>query len=76
MENNIETIAKENARQLIEKYNLVVLDTALGGSNIRVKQCALITVDEILSMGIFSSSGDWEMAKPYWEEVKEELLKL
>jgi hypothetical protein len=40
------------------------------------KQCALIAVDEILSMGIFSSSGDWEMAKPYWEEVKMELEKL
>ncbi len=37
------------------------------------KQCALIVVDEILSMGIFSSSGDWQMAKPYWEEVKTEI---
>jgi hypothetical protein len=40
------------------------------------KQCALIAVDEILSMGIMSDSGDWEMAKLYWEEVKQEIEKL
>ena len=40
------------------------------------KQCALIAVDEILSMGIMSDSGDWEMAKLYWEEVKKEIEKL
>jgi hypothetical protein len=40
------------------------------------KQCALIAVDEILSMGIMSDSGDWRMAKSYWEEVKQEIEKL
>jgi len=40
------------------------------------KQCALIAVDEILSMGIMSDSGDWKMAKGYWQEVKEEIGKL
>ena len=33
-------------------------------------------VDEILSMGIMSDSGDWKMAKLYWEEVKQEINKL
>jgi hypothetical protein len=47
--NIMENKAKEKARQLIEKYNLVVLDTAVGGSNIRVKQCALIAVDEMIN---------------------------
>jgi hypothetical protein len=42
----------------------------------RAKQCALIAVDEILSMGIMSHSGDWQMAKSYWEEVKQEIEKL
>ncbi len=40
------------------------------------KQCAIIAVDEILSMGIMSHSGDWQMAKSYWEEVKQEIEKL
>ena len=39
---------KEKAQSLINKFNIVVLDTALGGSNARVKQCALIAVDEVL----------------------------
>jgi hypothetical protein len=37
---------------------------------------ASITVNEILSMGIMSDSGDWRMAKSYWEEVKQEIEKL
>jgi len=75
---------KEKAEELLSKMN-VIHYTNLGGRNInskglpvsmhddQIKQCAINAVDEILSMGIFSSSGDWEMAKPYWLEVKEEL---
>jgi hypothetical protein len=37
------------------------------------KRCALIAIDEILSMGIMSDSGDWRMAKLYWQEVKTEI---
>jgi hypothetical protein len=40
------------------------------------KLCAIVTVDEILSMGIMAESGDWNMAKEYWQEVKHELEKL
>ena len=40
------------------------------------KQCVLIAVDEILSMGIMSESNDWRMAKSYWEDVKQELEQL
>lgn len=69
--------AREKAYELINKYNLVVLDTALGGSNSRVKKCALIAVDEILN-------DDWYIAtieellqrREYWEEVKQEIEKL
>ena len=60
---------KEMAVELINKFNLVVLDTALGGSNKRVKECALITVDYILKMvNPFKVS--------YWKKVKEEIKKL
>lgn len=44
--------------------------------SISAKQCALVAIDEILSMGIMSHGGDWEMAKSYWEEVKEEIQYL
>ena len=66
---------KEKAFQLINKYNLVVLDTALGGSNRRVKQCAIIAVDEVLST-IVSTPTDYGASWTYWEQVKEEINKL
>lgn len=68
--------AKEKALELIQKYNLVVLDTALGGSNQRVKKCALIAVDEIID------AIDWhEYEVPndqlkFWFEVIKEIEKL
>jgi hypothetical protein len=40
------------------------------------KQCALIAVDEILQMGIMAQSGEWNMAKEYWEQVKQEIKKI
>jgi hypothetical protein len=60
---------KEKARDLIQKFNLIVLDTALGGSNTRVKKCALICVDEIISVML-----GYEII--YWQKVKEEIQKL
>ena len=61
---------KEKAKELINKYNLVVLDTALGGSNQRVKQCALICCNEIL--GYMGSDRGYS----FWLEVKQEIEKL
>ena len=63
--------AKEKARQLIEKYNLVVLDTALGGSNTRVKKCALIAVDEI--MDYLNKVMIPNLFVQYWNEVRNEI---
>ena len=68
---------KEKALELIQKYNLVVLDTALGGSNQRVKQCALIAVDEILWEIIKYADNSYVIENSkYWEEVKQEIKKL
>jgi len=61
---------KEEARYLIEKYNLIVLDTALGGSNTRVKKCALIAVDILIKATTPLTSTH------YWKEVKQEIQKL
>jgi hypothetical protein len=73
-------IPKEKAEKLIHYYVKELLSAKYRINGIVIndlaKQCTLIAVDEILSMGIFSSSGDWEMTKPYWEEVKQEIEKL
>ena len=60
---------KEKAESLINKYNLIVLDTALGGSNKRVKQCALILVNTILESPTPNQ-------RKFWELVKQEIEKL
>lgn len=65
---------KEKAQELDSHFYELVADTP--DPEWRAKQAALIAVDEILSMGIMSNSGDWRMAKSYWEEVKQELENL
>lgn len=70
---------KEKALELIKKYNLVVLDTALGGSNQRVKQCALIAVDELIRVTPWGGDIDNEIedgSKEFYMKVKQEIEKL
>jgi hypothetical protein len=68
---------KEKAEELYNKYEQLGKDFTRGVSMAEfAKQCALIAVGEILSMGIMSDSGDWKMAKLYWQEVKQEIQKL
>jgi hypothetical protein len=64
---------KGKARILIYKYNLIVLDTALGGSNDRVKKCALRAVDFIIQE--LDSERVFERID-FWNEVKQEIQKL
>ena len=65
---------KKKALELDSRFYELVADTP--DPDWRAKQGALIAIDEILSMGIVSDSGDWRMAKSYWEEVKQEIEKL
>lgn len=71
---------KQKANELVSRFitiNLSQVSELVDGIRIRLaKESALIVVDEILSMGIMSDSGDWRMAKSYWEEVKQELNNL
>ena len=62
---------KEKAIDLVNKY-LQVYDGRVSFA----KRCALIAVDEILQMGIMAQSGEWNMAKEYWQQVKQEIEKL
>jgi hypothetical protein len=63
---------KEKAEDLLLKYSILK-----DGHNHLVKQCALVTVNEVLN-------DDWYIAtiedniqrKNYWQEVKQEIQKL
>ena len=70
---------KEKAEELVNKYSIYVVMWAGGievtGEN--VKQCALIAVDEILSLNIFDYyESDWSCRIEYWQEVKQEIERL
>jgi hypothetical protein len=57
--------SKETAKELMLKYHLLIPMNTVSFA----KQCALITVDEILKHC-------YEVMKPFWEEVKQEIKKL
>jgi len=71
--NKIETMeqsAKEKAKELIKKY-----EDALPYCEINAKECALITVEEIINLnGNIALFSNDEIK--YWEDVKEEIKKL
>jgi len=74
---------KEKAEELINKFNKVEIYISIEPTDIEcelkhtqgntAKQCALITVDEILSIKIVRKD---ELIDEYWEEVKKEIEKL
>ena len=63
---------KEKAEELVEKFS----DLEDGEMYIeKAKQCALITVNEIIKIKLLWFQKDTKELD-YWQEVKEELLKL
>jgi hypothetical protein len=63
--------AKEKAEELVDNFRLNVLDyEGCGINEHKAKQCALISVDEIIKsinpFGMF-------LGKDYWEEVRDYL---
>jgi hypothetical protein len=67
---------KEKAEDLIDKYIQFLPYYSKTNNLKRAVGSALIAVDEILSMGIMAESRDWNMAKEFWEEVKQEIEKV
>ncbi len=71
---------KEKAKELIKKFsfNTRCFSETKGweDSFFDAKQCALIAVDEILSLNVFEDYSDWTNTIEYWEEVREEINKL
>jgi hypothetical protein len=73
---------KEKAIELVDKFHMKVLDrdgtSAMNG--FEVKQCALIAVDEILTVVKFYEKQNCRllidnMKVLYWHEVKKEIEK-
>ena len=66
---------KEKAEQLFQLY-LPFVDSLGNIEDIkyRCKKCALITVDEILS--VITNSNDYYIMSNYYQQVKQEIEKL
>jgi hypothetical protein len=64
---------KKKAEELVEKYDstLTYLE-----SKSKVKQCALIAVDELIEVASDYCDYDETITKKYWEKVKTEIEKL
>ena len=68
---------KEKAEELVRKYYTFGLNNpAQSFSWYECKQCALITVDEIIESHYFVLSGVKPNIYNYWQEVKQEILAL
>ena len=61
---------KEKAKELTDKYTMYQNGY---GYEYKVKQCALIAVDEIL--GYLESDG-FPLEIEYWQEVKKEIINI
>jgi hypothetical protein len=64
---------KEKAHELFDKYNELLSFHILNGHFDVSKQCALIAVDEIIN---YLEVDGFSTQINYWQEVKEEILKL
>ena len=62
--------SKDKAEELVDKYrNSIMSFLSDNMKDMNAKQCALIAVDEILEHC-------YEVMKPFWQEVKQEIEKL
>ena len=64
--------AKEKAEELYYKYYQIVADC--GYPEEKAKQCALISVDELIEEVYFTDG--YYNRQDYWQEVKQEIEKL
>ena len=67
---------QEKAKELFFKYqNIYLTEDSMGIDDELAKQCALLTVEEIISIKLLWFQKDTEHLD-FWKEVKEELLKM
>lgn len=70
--------SKEKAEELVDKYQYYVAEKDFFGDNVELKnakQCALIAVDEILEDHHEDKKCECRNCR-WWQEVKQEILKL
>ena len=67
---------KEKAKELVDKfYNVdVISDNMMSSCSIDAKQCALISVNEIIELDVWNCFNK-EMLE-YWQEVKNKIENL
>ena len=72
--------AKEKAKELVDKFYPRATSYSLDrkNQNENAKQCSLIAVDEILKSVKKDSDYTitYQLAKQYWQEVKQEIINL
>jgi hypothetical protein len=61
---------QEKANELFDKMDMIIY-TDQDNWKQQCKQCALIAVDEIIKQSM-----DNQFSERYWQEVKQEILKL
>ena len=73
-------VAKEKAKELVEKYLKKIIELAYAETKTKelAKQSALICVDEVLEniSEEVSTYNPFMMNTDYWQEVKQEINKL
>lgn len=68
---------KEKAEELVEGFRLKVLDYDGNGLNgYKAKQCALITVDEVIQAIRYTDAKSDLGYVGYWQEVQQQIQKL
>ena len=72
----MELTPKQKAKELFSKYqNIYLTEDSMGIDDELAKQCALIAIDEIVKIKLLWFQKDTEYLD-FWQEVKEELLKI
>ena len=72
----MELTPKEKAKELFSKYqNIYLTEDSMGIDDELAKQCALLTIEEIISIKLLWFQKNTEHLD-FWKEVKEELLKM
>ena len=71
-------IPKEKAIELFDKMFLIIENKGMYDDLYRAKQCALISINEIIEANpiIFRLDNTIMSNKSYWQEVKQEIEKL
>jgi hypothetical protein len=70
-------LTKDKAKELVLKYEKLLFNRFTTEEDwVKCVECALIAVDEILTLNVFEDYSDWTYTIEYWEEVRQEIDKM